>query len=72
MVLFQFLTTFILSLMKSIDIRSESAVKLLAEFLDMDTEYVEGARHVNAEHFAHGSFLYPVNFFFFAHYLCNI
>lgn len=35
--------------MKSIDIRSESAVKLLAEFLDMDT-----SERVNAEHFAHG------------------
>jgi hypothetical protein len=42
--------------MKSIDIRSESAVKLLAEFLDMDVPYVEGRRHVNAEHFAHGNF----------------
>jgi hypothetical protein len=40
--------------MKSIDIRSESAIKLLAEFLDMDTQYVAGERHVNAEHFAHG------------------
>jgi hypothetical protein len=40
--------------MKSIDIRSESAVKLLAEFLDMDAPYMEGGRHVNAEHFAHG------------------
>ena len=40
--------------MKSIDIRSESAVKLLAEFLDLDTQYVVGERHVNAEHFAHG------------------
>ena len=40
--------------MKSIDIRTENAVKLLAEFLDMDTQYVAGERHVNAEHFAHG------------------
>lgn len=40
--------------MKSIDIRSDSAVKLLAEFLDMDQPYVEGGRYVNAEHFAHG------------------
>ena len=42
--------------MKSIDIRSESAVKLLAEFLDMDTDGAEqerGSRR-NAEHFAHG------------------
>ena len=46
--------TFVISLMKSIDIRTENAVKLLAEFLDMDTQYVAGERHVNAEHFAHG------------------
>ncbi|KAG2130425.1 uncharacterized protein EDB93DRAFT_1213698 [Suillus bovinus] len=49
----EFLTTFIISLMKSIDIRAESAVKLLSEFLDLDTPYVEGQRHPNAEHFAH-------------------
>lgn len=40
--------------MKAIDIRSESAVKLLAEFLDMDIPYEPGHRYVNAEHFAHG------------------
>ncbi|KAK0439680.1 uncharacterized protein EV420DRAFT_1279466 [Desarmillaria tabescens] len=44
----EFFMTFTISLMKSIDIRSESAVKLLAEFLDIDT----GGR-VMAEHFAH-------------------
>jgi len=43
--------------MKSIDIRSESAIKLLAEFLDMDGPYVQGGRHVHAEHFAHGKLL---------------
>lgn len=46
----QFLTTFTLSLMKSLDIRSEPAVRLLAEFLDMDS----GGTRANAEHFAHG------------------
>jgi len=50
----QFLTTFVVSLMKSIDIRSDSAIKLLAEFLDMDPSPAEGRRHANAEHFAHG------------------
>jgi hypothetical protein len=35
--------------MRSLDIRSEGAVKLLAEFLDMDTD-----TRTNAEHFAHG------------------
>lgn len=42
--------------MKAIDIRSESAVKLLAEFLDMDQPYSEGRRFPNAEHFAHGEY----------------
>ncbi|EMD36012.1 hypothetical protein CERSUDRAFT_96236 [Gelatoporia subvermispora B] len=45
----EFLTTFTISLMKSLDIRSEPAVRLLAEFLDMDN----GGSRVNAEHFAH-------------------
>ena len=44
--------------MKSIDIRSESAVKLLSEFLDMDAPYTPGERHVNAEHFAHGQLFF--------------
>ncbi|KAI6131704.1 hypothetical protein EDD17DRAFT_1477759 [Pisolithus thermaeus] len=54
----EFLTLFTVSLMKSIDIRSESAIKLLAEFLDMDEPYVEGARYTNAEHFAHEIYCY--------------
>lgn len=54
----EFLVTFVISLMKSIDIRSESAIKLLAEFLDMDTSYIPGERHVNAEHFAHEVYCY--------------
>jgi E3 ubiquitin-protein ligase Topors len=40
--------------MKAIDIRSESAVKLLAEFLDMDAQPGPGNLRANAEHFAHG------------------
>jgi len=56
----EFLTTFTISLMKSLDIRSEPAVKLLAEFLDMDAEqdlHISGPSsnpRANAEHFAHG------------------
>lgn len=46
----KFLITFIISLMKSLDVRSESAIKLIAEFLDMDTN-----SRTFAEHFAHGS-----------------
>ncbi len=38
--------------MKSLDIRSEPAVRLLSEFLDMDAE--SGHERANAEHFAHG------------------
>ncbi|KAG2048521.1 hypothetical protein BDR06DRAFT_770791 [Suillus hirtellus] len=48
----EFLTTFI-PLMKSINIRAESAVKLLFEFLDLDIPYIEGQRHPNAKHVAH-------------------
>ena len=46
--------------MKSLDIRSESAVKLLAEFLDMDAGHdlqisgTSSSPRSNAEHFAHG------------------
>ncbi|KAJ3576318.1 hypothetical protein NP233_g498 [Leucocoprinus birnbaumii] len=54
----EFLTNLIISLMKAIDIRSESAVKLLAEFLDMDSHYESGNRHINAEHFAHEVYSY--------------
>ncbi|KAI6127309.1 hypothetical protein F5141DRAFT_383823 [Pisolithus sp. B1] len=54
----EFLTLFTISLMKSTDFRSESAIKLLAEFLDMDEPYVEGARYTNAEHFAHEIYCY--------------
>ncbi len=48
----QFLTTYITSLMKSIDIRSEAAVRLLADFLDEPG--LSGRERKGAEHFAHG------------------
>ncbi|KAF7794146.1 hypothetical protein EIP86_005277 [Pleurotus ostreatoroseus] len=54
----EFLTTFTISLMKSLDIRSESAVKLLAEFLDIDAEYDAENPRANAEHFAHELYSY--------------
>lgn len=46
----EFLTTYILSLLKAIDIRSEPAIRLIAEFLDTPDgpQYPHGA-----EHFAH-------------------
>ena len=46
----EFLTTYILSLLKAIDIRSDPAIRLLAEFLDLPTG--PGYPH-GAEHFAH-------------------
>ncbi|RPD55246.1 hypothetical protein L226DRAFT_470621 [Lentinus tigrinus ALCF2SS1-7] len=52
----EFLTTFMVSLMKSLDIRSEPAVRLLSEFLDMDAE--GGHERANAEHFAHELYCY--------------
>ncbi|EJF61900.1 hypothetical protein DICSQDRAFT_154801, partial [Dichomitus squalens LYAD-421 SS1] len=52
----EFLTTFTVSLMKSLDIRSEPAVRLLSEFLDMDAEH--GRERANAEHFAHELYSY--------------
>jgi hypothetical protein len=47
--------------MKSIDIRSESAIRLLSEFLDMDrpSPHQDGVRSSNAEHFAHGLSSFP-------------
>ncbi|SJL11759.1 uncharacterized protein ARMOST_15167 [Armillaria ostoyae] len=44
----EFFTTFMISPMKSIDVRSESALKLLAELLNIDT-----SGRVMAEHCAH-------------------
>ncbi|TFK86603.1 hypothetical protein K466DRAFT_492480 [Polyporus arcularius HHB13444] len=52
----EFLTTFTISLMKSLDIRSEPAIRLLSEFLDMDAEH--GHERANAEHFAHELYSY--------------
>lgn len=53
----EWLTTYTISLMKSIDIRSEAAVGLLGEFLDMD-----GQGRGIAEHFAHGESLALLRF----------
>ena len=48
----EFLTTYVLSLLKAIDIRSEPAIRLLAEFLENPNE--EGPQFPNGpEHFAH-------------------
>ncbi|KAG8751439.1 hypothetical protein FRC12_012446 [Ceratobasidium sp. 428] len=48
----EFLTNFILSLVKSIDIRTEASIKLISEFLDLDGR-TSPAGGTIAEHFAH-------------------
>ncbi|WWD16880.1 hypothetical protein CI109_101312 [Kwoniella shandongensis] len=46
----EYLTTYILSLLKAIDIRSEPAIRLLADFLDVDeVTYPRGAEHFSHE-----------------------
>ena len=48
----EFLTTYVLSLLKAIDIRSEPAIRLLAEFLEVPND--DGPQFPNGpEHFAH-------------------
>lgn len=54
----KFLTSFILSLVKSIDIRTEAAVKLIGEFLDLSGRRSPSGGTI-AEHFVHGGhFIY--------------
>ncbi|KAF7981004.1 hypothetical protein HWV62_35835 [Athelia sp. TMB] len=54
----EWLTTYVVSLMKSIDVRSEAAIGLLGEFLDLDGDGDgNGGRRV-AEHFAHEVYSY--------------
>ena len=56
--------------MKSLDIRSEPAVRLLSEFLDMDAE--QGRERANAEHFAHGQSIILLGPSSCQHPLCDI
>lgn len=49
----EFMVTYVISLMQSIDIRSDAAVRLLRDFLDVDFEDAEQGSG-RAEHFAHG------------------
>ncbi|CAE6447087.1 unnamed protein product, partial [Rhizoctonia solani] len=53
----EFLTSFILSLTKSIDIRTESAIKLISEFLDINRR-PSPSGGTTAEHFAHELYSY--------------
>ncbi|KAB5590155.1 Zinc finger, C3HC4 type (RING finger) protein [Ceratobasidium theobromae] len=53
----EFLTSFILSLVKSIDIRTEAAVKLIGEFLDLSGRRSPSGGTI-AEHFVHELYSY--------------
>ncbi|CAE6461106.1 unnamed protein product [Rhizoctonia solani] len=53
----EFLTSFILSLAKSIDIRTESAIKLISEFLDINGR-PSPSGGTTAEHFVHELYSY--------------
>ncbi|WWC69014.1 uncharacterized protein I206_102950 [Kwoniella pini CBS 10737] len=45
----EFMTTYIISLLKTIDIRSEPAIRLLADYLDLNEEYPNSAEHFSHE-----------------------
>ncbi|KDQ17204.1 hypothetical protein BOTBODRAFT_172272 [Botryobasidium botryosum FD-172 SS1] len=53
----EFLTTFITSMLKEVDIRGEAAIRVLSEFLDMDSSGQRGGGS-KAEHFAHELYSY--------------
>ena len=50
----EFLANYIVSLIKTLDLRSEVAIKLLSDLLDPGISYSEESRKPNAEHLAHG------------------
>jgi len=49
----EFMTSYVMTLIKMIDLRRERGVRLLAEYLDLGVRDGEG-RMKNAEHLAHG------------------
>lgn len=49
----EFLINYIISLIKMLDLRSESGIKLLADLLDPSIPYSEETRKPNTEHLAH-------------------
>ncbi len=51
----EFLTNYIVLLIKMLDLRSEAGIKLLADLIDPGMQYSEEARKPNSEHLAHGN-----------------
>lgn len=51
----EFMVTYVVGLMQTIDIRSDAAVRLLRDFLDVGTEQDGAEGGGRAEHFAHGA-----------------
>lgn len=50
----EFLTNYIIALIKMLDLRTEPGIRLLADLMDPGTLYSEEARKPNTEHLAHG------------------
>jgi hypothetical protein len=53
----EFLANYIVTLIKTLDLRSEAAIKLLSDLLDPNISYSEESRKPNTEHLAHGKTL---------------
>lgn len=49
----EFLTSYIVMMIKTLDLRSEGGIKILSELLDPNIPYTEEGRHPNTEHLAH-------------------
>jgi hypothetical protein len=52
----EFLMNYIIALIKTLDLRSEAGIKLLADLMDPGHPYSEETRKPNTEHLAHGKF----------------
>jgi E3 ubiquitin-protein ligase Topors len=52
----EFLTNYIIALIKTVDLRSEAGIKLLADLMDPGNPYLEETRKPNTEHLAHGKY----------------
>jgi hypothetical protein len=52
----EFLMNYIIALIKTLDLRSEAGIKLLADLMDPGNPYSEETRKPNTEHLAHGDY----------------
>lgn len=59
----EFLTNYIVTLIKMLDLRSEAGIKLLSELMDPSIPYTAEGRKPNTEHLAHGAQVYSCSDF---------